>query len=543
MHRPGVALAAAVLTLALAPRAAPQAPRPIDGAAWRQHVEEGWSSPFGLDYVFVLGRQFRDPQIARELGGWMGVRWVNFAQVDWGAIEPRPPVRGRHAYRWQALDEGVRQWQEQGVHILLSLRFVCHWANARSTLPPTYLKGIFSWLPRTIADYRPKPEHVADLRAFIAALVERYDGDGVADMPGLLFPVLHYQVCNEAYNELYWAGTVEEYGEHLREVARAARGACPSVKIVLSGVCFLPMDGFYDRRMDPRTQAYVDRHLPRSPANMKAFLERMVAFSRRSLAFPDYDILDARWSNFGVVERCREEARRAGRPDVPIWSAEIYTVHPLLESMVLPMTTLHPYPTPSRSLEYLRITRSPTDKRYPEVVAWCRAMQAAMVVKCCMVGLHAGAKVLMNGWALDAQTSIVPYPLAMGGYKSVTTGQLWPAAHTYRLLIAKLDGFKACRRLAMPEFAYVYECTVRGGRRVLVAFCDDHIGRNHDEPGPRVTVDIPWPTGSATLTHIPAAIGQSAPRVERLAASGGRLRVTLTELPVILEAATRAPAR
>ena len=102
------------------------------------------------------------------------------------------------------------------------------------------------------------------MREFITALVERYDGDGLDDMPGLLFPMLHYQVCNEAYNELFWAGTVEEYGAHLKRLRQAARRACPQVKIILSGVCFQPMDGFYDRHMDPRTKAYVDRLMPKT---------------------------------------------------------------------------------------------------------------------------------------------------------------------------------------------------------------------------------------------------------------------------------------
>ena len=151
-------------------------------------------------------------------------------------------------------------------------------------------------------------------------------------MPGLLFPVLHYQVCNEAYNELFWAGTVEEYGAHLKEVTQAARRACTQVKIILSGVCFQPMDGFYDRQMDPRTQAYVDRLLPKTAPKMIPFLQRMDQFSRQSLRCPDYDILDARWSLYGVVDRCREELQQAGRPNTEIWSAEIYTAHPLLDA-------------------------------------------------------------------------------------------------------------------------------------------------------------------------------------------------------------------
>jgi hypothetical protein len=509
-------------------------PKPADHAAWDQYLREGWDSPFGLDYVFVLSREFRQPDLARQLGGFVGVRWVNFARVNWGEIEPKAPAGGKHTYRWAPLDEAVRQWQEQGVHILMSLRFVCRWANAAPSLKPLYLDGLLSWIPKTAADYQPKPEHKQNLRDFIAALVERYDGDGDGDMPGLLFPILHYQPCNEAYNELFWGGSVEEFGAHLREVAQAARRACPRVKIVLSGVCFLPMSGFYDREMEPRTKDYVDRLLPKTPPKMRPFLERMEAFSRASLRF-DYDILDARWSNYGIVVGCRDELRQAGRPATEIWSAEMYSPLPLLDALVLPMTTLYPYPTPSRSLDYIRITRSPRDKQFDTVNRWYRGHQSAMVVKNCLVGLHAGSKKFMNGWALDSQMPLAVYPLGVGGYKSTTFNKLWPAAYTYKLLIEKLDGITACRRLPMPEYLFVYECTVRGGRKVLVAFCDDHIGQNHDEPLAEMEAVLPCPDGPVRLTHIVTDLDATQPRTELLRAVGGRLSLRLTEYPVFLE--------
>jgi hypothetical protein len=260
----------------------------------------------------------------------------------------------------------------------------------------------------------------------------------------------------------------------------------------------------------------------------------MDEFSRASLTF-DFDILDARWSSYGVVAHCREELRKAGRPDTEIWSAEIYSAVPLLDGMVLPMTTLYPYPTPSRSLDYIRILRSPRDEEFDSVNRWYRGLQSAMVVRNCLVGLHAGSRRLMNGWALDAQVPLSVYPLHCGGYKSTTSNELWPAAYTYRLLIAKLDGVTACRRLAMPEYVYVYECVVRGGRKVLVAFCDDHVGQNHDEPHAEMEAVIPMPTGPVRLTRIVTSLDATEPKGETLQCRGGRLGVRLTEYPVFLE--------
>jgi len=307
------------------------------------------------------------------------------------------------------------------------------------------------------------------------------------------------------------------------------------VKIILAGICFNRIDGFYDREMDTRTSSYVRSQLPRQAANMRPFLQRMDEFSHQSLKLPDYDILDARWSYYGVVSHCREELHRAGRPAVPIWSAEIYTAHPLLDAMVLPMTTLHPYPTPSRSLDYIRILRDPRDKEFKVVNDWFRGMQASMVVKCCMVGLSAGTKKLMNGWALDAQAPLLPYPLHVGGYKSRTFNKLWPAAYTYKLLIEKLGGVTACRRTTMPPYIYVYDCTVRDGRHVFVAFYDDHIARNHDEEAASVTVAVPVGADRVRLTHSVIAVDQVEAEVKELAAPNGRLSIRLTAFPVFIE--------
>ncbi|MBP7934669.1 MAG: SGNH/GDSL hydrolase family protein [Phycisphaerae bacterium] len=515
---------------------------PVGGSDFNRYVAEGRDSPFGLDYVFALDREFRKPELVRQLGGFVGVRWANFSRINWGDLEPNAPKDGRHAYSWTALDEAVRQWQQYGVHIMMSLRFVSQWANAKPSGEQfTYLGGMLAAIPRGAGDYVPKPEHRQDLREFVQALVERYDGDGVDDMRGLLFPILHYQVCNEAYNELFWAGTVEEYGAHLKEVAQAARQASKDVKIILAGICFNHLDGFYDKEMDARTRNYVQGQLPKVASRMRPFLDRADKFSHDSVKLPDYDILDARWSYYGVVARCQEELRRAGRATVPIWSAEIYTAHPLLDAMILPMTTLHPYPTPSRSLDYIRILRDPRDKQFKEVNRWYRGMQAAMVVKCCMVGLNAGARKLMNGWVLDAQAPLIPYPLHVGGYKSRTLNQLWPAAFTYKQLIEKLQGITACRRMPTPDYIYAYQCTVQGGRRVLVAFYDDHIARNHDQETGSGTAILPVGADRVRVTHSITGVDQTEPDVQILASPGGRLAIRLTPFPVFIEPLAETP--
>ncbi len=513
------------------------APRFHDKPSFDRFVEEGRESPFGVDYVFVHSPGARDRKLVDGVCEKVAVRWVNLARLDWNIIEKRPPKNGIHSYDWSDLDRAVQTWQRNGVHIMVSARFFSPWATApKDDFEFVYLKGPAKWLAVKGADYLQKPEHRKDFREYVRSLVERYDGDGQNDMPGLLFPVLHYQVGNEYYNELFWAGTADEYGQILREFAGAARAACPKVKIVLSGIGFADVDGFYDVTMAPRTKAYVRQYLPKIPANMRGFVERSYQFSKATVGLHDaYDILDARWPNYGIVTRSKQLLQQAGCPDKEVWSAEIYSGFPLMEPLVLPNWTLQAWPTPSKSKEYLRILKKPRDPKFDEINAWYRGLQAAQVVKACMVALDAGSQKLMMGWAVDAQTPFAVSTMSHHGLYSATFKHLWPAAHTYNLTIQKLNGLEQIQRLTTPPDIYVYQCLLRNGRHVLIAFHDDHIGQNHDQATGEAAAVISVKGNQARITSIITEIGQTAPKVRKVDLASGTLRMKLTEYPVFIE--------
>lgn len=514
------------------------APRFSSRRAFDRFVAEGRSSPFGVDYVFVHNAAARDTRLVDEICGKMPVRWVNLTKLEWKVIERWPPRNGKHRYNWSDLDGAVRAWQRNGVHIMLSLRFHSPWATApRTDKEFVYLGGLARALALRTADYLPRPERMQDLREYARNLVERYDGDGTDDMPGLLYPVLHYQVGNEYYNEVYWTGTADEYGVLLRAFRKGARAASSKVKIILSGIGFEKIHGYYDRQMAPRTRTYVDRHLPRVKPRMRRFLARSVRFSRKTVAFHDaYDILDARWPNHGIVARSRELLKETGRPEKEVWSAEIYCGFPLMEALVLPNWTLQAWPTPSRSQEYIRVLKNPKHRNFEEINRWYRGLQAAQVVKICMAALSAGSRRLMMGWAVDVQNPLAPSTLSHHGLYSATFKKLWPAGHTYALTLRKLRQVTSVRRVSTAgKNVYLYRCLRKDGREVLVAFFDDHIGQNHDQPTGETTATIAVGAGRARVTQIIRRIGQSRAKTVERKTAAGQLRLRLTEYPVFVE--------
>lgn len=93
------------------------------------------------------------------------------------------------------------------------------------------------------------PDDMAAYEAYVARVVERYDGDGVDDMPGLLAPVRYFEVDNEPDLKFtdppadarrpFVAGTFctpEEYAAVLVASARAIRAASPEAKVLGGGV-------------------------------------------------------------------------------------------------------------------------------------------------------------------------------------------------------------------------------------------------------------------------------------------------------------------
>jgi hypothetical protein len=172
---------------------------------------------FGLDYIYPLQATYQDEMWPRLFAG-TGMQWVNFAGVGWNAIEPNPPQSGLHRYKWEKLDRAIRVWQEHGFRIAVSLRLGNGWFAGPIKYRPAGLE-----LKDT--DRLPAEEYMDHYRAWITALVERYDGDGVDDMPGLRYPVLHYQVGNEYANPAFWTGTPEDYRVLLQETGEAARAA------------------------------------------------------------------------------------------------------------------------------------------------------------------------------------------------------------------------------------------------------------------------------------------------------------------------------
>lgn len=108
---------------------------------------------------------------------------------SWSFVEGQEGV-----YDWSYVDFVVRHWQEKRQVILATIWPFVDWdQQACHSNEPSVSGGTFGEL----GEYRYAPCDEAAYAAWVRALVDRYDGDGANDMPGLAYAIRYWEVLNE----------------------------------------------------------------------------------------------------------------------------------------------------------------------------------------------------------------------------------------------------------------------------------------------------------------------------------------------------------
>jgi hypothetical protein len=195
------------------------------------------------DFGFGVGYMAPVPSVA-EAYAKIGIRWAKSGEVGWRHLEPSPPdADGNHDYRWESLDQLIGVWQEAGVlHLQVWLKCNARWATSEPSLPPGLSPELIEVARKSrhieTISTPPKEDRWEDYAALVANVVERYDGDGDNDMPGLRHPVMYYEIESEAQQPGQWQGSLEDYLKLLETAHRAAKSANPNARIILSGFTF-----------------------------------------------------------------------------------------------------------------------------------------------------------------------------------------------------------------------------------------------------------------------------------------------------------------
>lgn len=210
------------------------------------------ASPFGVDNPFVkMGAIF-------TWNGDEGHRLM--ADIEAGWIMPSPMfginrqlMERDGKYNFVRHDAYVRFAQSLNIHILFIV------GPLEPGAPP----------PRRGPGGGPgAPKDLAAFSRLVQAVVERYDGDGLDDMPGLCYPIRYWMAHDEPFYDRYWTGTVEQYLDFYLAMHDAARKADPNSMPVLSSL-YTPFEEntkqwartFIDLYLDAARDGRAPRHI------------------------------------------------------------------------------------------------------------------------------------------------------------------------------------------------------------------------------------------------------------------------------------------
>ncbi|TAK14138.1 MAG: hypothetical protein EPO32_03040, partial [Anaerolineae bacterium] len=230
MSNPGLALRSIVFVLLIAALACGQAtpaitpiPSPVGQEPAQGPPSASTRILIGTEYILI-----ENPGRVRTLAGMLAPIGLTLAKplpenFHWGNMQPSPDA----AIDFNRLDTFVREFQAVGFsELLLALKSTSSWASQGDGL-----------LQRSQA---PKPEYMDAYAAWVYSIVERYDGDGAEDMPGLLFPVRLYEIGTEFSS--YEPEPVGEYLLVLEQAYAAAHRA--SENVIVTHAAFLTTGAF-----------------------------------------------------------------------------------------------------------------------------------------------------------------------------------------------------------------------------------------------------------------------------------------------------------
>jgi hypothetical protein len=385
---------------------------------------------------FALGIEYTERGLAQPFGA-AGITWAKtrLEAFAWGAIEPKAPVGGTHTYDWSCTDALVSEYQGAGMVNLQSyISTVSSWGNDGGRAPA------------------PSAAHLDDFRAFVTALVERYDGDGRDDAPGLRAGI-HDWVIGGEWTGYWQSRNADDYVATLRLAASAIRAADPSARI--GAIPFM----LYDVFGGSPSASEIQRRLADPPPAFRNSTKGMFQIMDAS---ESWDYLDVHslgdYTEIEPLIQWMRDQLTSRHLDRPIWIDDAFPTS-LMVNRPLPTTgwpTFSPV-APSRSDAVHDALLAVAD-RDEAAMRWIDGEVAKGVVYKAVVAFAAGARGINVGntedWAQDDITAL----------RRVTANLLGAAAFSGLIDVVHNAGYQACQpRRAGPSRPALANLTLIAG--------------------------------------------------------------------------------
>lgn len=139
----------------------------------------------------------------------MNIKWTRETVMQSGVEYPKG------VYHWESHDRIIKKWQQHNIHLLVAIFGSTNFEppvinnkefdgvddeNTTSIRNPGYK------LVPTNNGYGNAKSTLDEWTSFVEHVVERYDGDGYKDMPGLKYPIKYWESWNEPNYWSEWGG-------------------------------------------------------------------------------------------------------------------------------------------------------------------------------------------------------------------------------------------------------------------------------------------------------------------------------------------------
>ena len=490
---------------------------------------------------------------------------VNEIGGGWATMQPTPTS----AYDFSQSDPAVQTIGAKGFSVVWNLRPTAAWSQLAN---PDCVDG------PGVDDCAPDAAHEQAWKDYIKAVVERYDGDGVNDMPGLTVPVQFYVMDQEIafegtegsgdYAEAlgygFWDDSIPSLIRLHKLTYEAIHEADPTGFSKLVGSGGLLFDLYSDFPNYPAANpgpgstvsARLDGANPKGAifrAGFDGLVELLTALGDDSDGVKcDY----IEWhphNGWRAIDQSLALIQQYA-PTKPIfiddmWSNMFARTSPLggwtefiggeqIEGD-FPNATVPDYVTLADGLKANNAT----------IVNWYNAKGARGAVKSFTTALGAGAeRVSFSGSndpcayqfltsCLDQQAIFVWFGYSHLLGTKATNYATKPVYYTMKLLVDELQSMTAVNRLGVSsnQLTRVYKFDRPSGGPVYVAWSETGAVPADPAVPNGETVTIPVGTASVKLTKIVTAPGQTTPVTQTLPAPGNQLTIQLGFEPVFLE--------
>ena len=454
----------------------------------------------------------------------------------WRYLEPEQGV-----YNWKPMDDLVIEYQQagfSGIQLLISAE--SSWA---SISPPSLVNT---------GNALPKDEFNDEYVAYVKGFVERYDGDGVDDVPGLLYPVHHFGLEREFTG--YWPSDAADYIQLMELAYPAIHEADPQAEVII--VAILMVDVF-DGDPDP---VELERRLT---TPQKGIRKSVPEIQKILAACEYYDIID--FHSLGdyveiipTTAWLREQLEINNCDPKPIWIGDAFSMSALVGYGGRPA-----WPGTNKNLDQvidtLKLVANPKVDGHEQAKAWLYGLMAEGLVKKITVSAGEGLKGINIGNLEDWKTNLpavdaASVPLAgasmfMGMMDTrvtqkqsgeglppyrTPTGPPRPAFYALKLANEKISGFTSVEKHTLGDSIWAYEFSRPSGP-LWVLWYDTGTLYFPGENPPEMPVNLPFEFEGAQITVTPTEVGLESPESYEKDPEGGLLSLTLNRTPIFVE--------